>query len=103
LATTHAECERIVATAGRDARQILDEARERVAAVGAEADRRAEAARAAAVEEVLAAARDQAAMAVRDAAQAAWQPHDDAEQQVSELVSTAVGLVRTLPAEGRLP
>jgi hypothetical protein len=102
LAATHVECERIVAKAGRDARQIMDEAREHAAAAAAEAGHRAEVARAAAAEEALAAAHDQASKAIRDAARQARQPRRDTEQQVGELASAAVGLVRALAQEERL-
>jgi len=103
LAASHAECERIVAEAGQDARQIMEEAREHAAAAEAEAGRRAAAARAAAAEEALATARDQASRAVQDAARHERQQRGAAEQQVSELVRVAVGLVRALPQEERLP
>ena len=103
LAATHAECEHMVAEARRDARQIAEEAREQSAAIGAAARRRAEAVQAAAAEEVLAAARAQAATAARDAEQAAQHPRHAAERRIDELVSAAVELVRRLPQEGRLP
>jgi F0F1-type ATP synthase membrane subunit b/b' len=102
LDATHAECERIVAGARRDAQKTVEEAREQAAAIGARAHRRAEAARAAAAEEVLAAARDQAAMA-RDAAREAQHPPGTTEQRIDELVGAAVDLVRRLPREGRPP
>lgn len=102
LAPTHRECKRIVAKAERDAGQIMQDARERAAAMAAEAGRRAEAVRAATAEETAAAARGEAGRAVRDAVRRAQQPRRDVEQQINELVSDAVGLVTTLPAEGRL-
>lgn len=102
LASTHAECERIVTEARRDAQQMVEQAREQAAAAAASARRRAEAARTGAAEEVLAAARDQAARA-RDAAREAQHPRGAAEQRIDELVGAAVDLVRRLPAEGRLP
>jgi cell division septum initiation protein DivIVA len=103
LAATHAECERMVSEARRDARRITEEAQEQSAAIGVAARRRAEAVRAAAAEEVLAAARAQAATAARDAESAAQRPRHAGERRIDELVSAAVDLVRRLPQEGRLP
>jgi len=103
LAPAHAECERILAGAGADARRIMGEAREHAAAVATAAQRRAEAVRAAAAEEVLAAARDQASALIQDAAQRAQEPRRDDERQVSDLIATAVGLVKALPRESHLP
>jgi hypothetical protein len=100
LAAAQAESERMAAQAARDARQIMDEARERAAAVAAEAGARADAARAAAAGEVVAAARAQAGQAVRDATRQAQRADRGTERQISELVSDAVGLVRSLPREG---
>ncbi len=102
LAATQAECERIAARAARDARQIMDEARERAAAVTAEAGARADAARTDAAGEAVAAARAQADQAVQDAARQARRARRDTERQISALISDAVGLVRSLPAEGWL-
>jgi hypothetical protein len=103
LAATHAERERIVADARRDAQQIMDEAREQAAVIGAYARRRAEEARTAAAEEVLATAHDQAAAAARDAAREAHHPGRDTERQAREVVGAAVHLVTALPPEGQLP
>jgi regulator of protease activity HflC (stomatin/prohibitin superfamily) len=100
LAATQAECERIAAQAARDARQIMDEARERAAAVAAEAAARADAARTDAAGETVAAARAQADRAVREADGQARRARRGTEQQISALVSDAVGLVRSLPREG---
>lgn len=102
LAATHAEYERIATQAARDARQIMDEARERAAAVAAEAGARADAARTDAAEETVAAARAQADQAVREAATQARRARRGTERQISALVSDAVGLVRSLPREGWL-
>jgi len=102
LAATRAECERVVAVARRDAQRMVAEAREQAAAAGAQARSRGEAARAAAAEEVLAVARDQAAKA-RDAAREALHPRGGTDQRINELVGAAVGLVRRLPQEGWLP
>jgi flagellar biosynthesis/type III secretory pathway protein FliH len=100
LAPAHRECEQIIAGARSDARQIMDQAHEDAAAVGVQARRRADETRAAAAEEALAAARDRAAALIRDAGRRAQQQRRPTDQQVSELVATAVGLVRTLPREG---
>jgi hypothetical protein len=100
LAAAQAECERITAQAARDARQIMDEACEHAAAVAAEAGARADAARVAAAGEAVAAARAQADQAVRDATRQARRAHYGTERQISDLVSDAIGLVRSLPREG---
>jgi F0F1-type ATP synthase membrane subunit b/b' len=103
LAPTHAECERIIAGARSDARQIMDEAREDAAAVSARARHRADGVRAATAEEALAAARDRVTALIRDAGRRAQQPRRATDRQVSELVATAVGLVKTLPQESGPP
>jgi cell division septum initiation protein DivIVA len=103
LAPAHAECERIIAGAKSDAQRIMDEAREDAAVVRAQARRRADEVRTAAAEEALAAARERATTLIRDAGRRAQQPRPATDRQVSELVATAVGLVRTLPRGSGLP
>ena len=97
LAATHADCERIIAVARQEARGIADQAQQQAIAATAEAQRRAEAASAAAADRLVAAAREQARRAVGEARQRAQAPRRATDEQISELIGTAVRLVRTLP------
>ncbi len=96
-----AECTRMVARARHDAEQIIAAARDEAAAQLADADRRARSARDEAMREVLAAARAEAAAAVAEAARQALRERELAGQRIPALVATAVGLVRELGAPGR--
>jgi hypothetical protein len=97
LGPTHAECERIIAGARREAERIADQARQQVAATAAEGLRQSEAARAANADEIIAAARESASRAAADAAQRARSAPRASEMQINELVGAAVALVRALP------
>lgn len=95
----HAQCAGIVAQACRDAGQIVAAAREEAAAVTADADRRARAARDEAAREVLAAARAEAAGIAARAGQQASRVRDRAGERIPALASKAVGLARGLQTE----
>lgn len=95
LATTAAECDRIVAAADRNSKRIINEASERAATIAAEARARAQVERAEAAARVLVTAREQAAGI--GPGQAGPGPTD---AQVSELVRAAVELVRAIPEAG---
>ena len=94
LDDVHAECERIVTQAQREANQITGQAQAEVARIGRDAERRARAARDEATAGVLAQARADAQQAAAGAGQQALQIQRLAKRRMPELVATAVGLVR---------
>jgi len=96
LDDVHAECAGVVAQARQDAEQIVAAARAEAATMTGDADRRARAARDEAAWEVLAAARTEAAGTVARARQQALRIRERAEQRIPALASRAVGLVRGL-------
>lgn len=99
LAATHKECEHIVATAHRDARLMAEQALREAAATTADAARRADTARDSATGEVIAAARSQAGQAAAAAARRARNARGPTDDEIGELVSTAVGLIMALGTE----
>jgi vacuolar-type H+-ATPase subunit H len=96
-----AECARIVARARHDAGQIIAAARDGAAVDLADVDQRARSARDEVMREILAVARAEAAAAVADAARQASRERKLAGQRIPALVATAVGLVRELGSPGR--
>jgi len=103
LGGTQAECEQVIAQAGRDAVRIVAEARAQAAAVAAEAERRARSVGDEAARQVVDAARADARQALDAAAQQAARERQLATQRIPALVSRAVDLVRALPADGWAP
>jgi len=93
---TDAECARIGAQARDEAQRITAAARAQAAAIVADADQRASAAREEAAEQSLAAARAAAAHAVADAEQQAAAVRELAERRIPVLTGYAVGLIRQL-------
>lgn len=102
LAGTHAECERMVAAARQDARQIGEQARQQASAITAGARDGAAAARTAAADAVVAAAQARASRAIAAAAHQVQSPRRVSDAQVSDLIRAAVGLVSAL-ADGSAP
>lgn len=96
LDSVDAECAHMVAQARYEAARITAAAREEAAAQLRDADRRAAAVRAEAVQEAQAAARGEAAGAVARARREARQVRELAGQRTPALVSRAVALVRDL-------
>ena len=95
----HAECAGVLARARRDAEQIVAAARAEAATMTGDADRRARAVRDEAAWEVLAAARAEAVGTVARARQQALRIRGRAEQRIPTLASRAVGLVSSLGTE----
>ncbi|HEX9033118.1 MAG TPA: hypothetical protein VF834_14860 [Streptosporangiaceae bacterium] len=100
LAETEAECNRIVAQAHAQAIQIADDTRAQVAAIAADGTQRALAARGAAADAVIAAARAEAAEITRSAAELAASRSGPAEEDIEDLVRTAVRIVQSMPDGG---
>ncbi|HEY7260223.1 MAG TPA: hypothetical protein VH589_01920 [Trebonia sp.] len=101
LDESDAERARIVEQARRDAEQVMAAARAEAAAIAADAQRRAQAAREAAEREVLGAARAEAAAAVAAAIRQAAAIRELAGQRMPSLVDQAVGLIWQLRADDR--
>jgi hypothetical protein len=98
---TQAECEQIVGQAKRDADDIRTAARIEAAAITADGDRRARAARNQAARQIAAAASDDSAAMVAAAEQQAVRIRTLAGQRMPAMVSRAVGEIRQLLAEDR--
>ncbi|HEY7011116.1 MAG TPA: hypothetical protein VH480_00070 [Streptosporangiaceae bacterium] len=96
-----AECARIVARARHDADQIIAAARDEAATRLADADQCARSARDEVMREILAGARAEAAAAAADADRQASRERELADQRIPALVATAVGLVRELGSPGQ--
>ncbi|MGE5131960.1 MAG: hypothetical protein ACM32E_03510 [Gemmatimonadota bacterium] len=94
LDDTHAECERIVADAGREAERIMAAARSEAARTAADADTRARATRDEASRRLLAQAGDRVAAATTAAGHDADRARERAAQRLPALVAKAVALVR---------
>jgi len=101
LTGTQAECERIVAQAGRDAAQLTAEATTEAAAIAADAEPRAAGGREEAAGRVMTAARDEAATAVRDAERQAAGISELAGRRMPALVGRAVETIRRLETDDR--
>ena len=99
LDDTHAECERIVAAARREAEQTAAAAQAETARIGEEAGRLARIARDDAAEEVLARARAEASAAETDAGRQAARIRRLAKRRLSGLVDAATGLVLAAGSE----
>jgi vacuolar-type H+-ATPase subunit H len=95
----HAECAGVLAQARRDAEQIVAAARAEAATMTGDADQRARAVHDEAARQVLAAARAEAADTVARARQQALRIRERAEQRIPALAGRVVGLVRSLETE----
>ena len=91
---TRAECEQIIAEAGRQAEQIMAAARSEAGRIAADADTRARAARDEATRRVLAQAGERVAAATTAGGQDADRAREWAAQRLPALVAKAVALVR---------
>jgi len=94
-----AECGGVLAQACRDAEQIVAAARDEAATITGDADRRARAVHDEAARQVLAAARAEAADTVARARQQALRIRERTEQRIPALADRVVGLVRSLGTE----
>jgi len=95
----HAECAGVLAEARRDAEQIVAAARAEAATMTGDAEQRARAAHDEAARQVLAAARTEAAGTVSRACRQASRIRERAEQRIPALVGKVVSLVRSLGTE----
>lgn len=99
LQSTDADRDRIIAQALHAAEQITAAARAEAAAIAADAERRAQAAREQTAGQVMALALDEAARAVDDARQQAARTRALARQRIPALVSRALDSIRHLQPE----
>jgi F0F1-type ATP synthase membrane subunit b/b' len=97
LAETESECNRIVAQAHVQALGITDGARAEAAAIRASGKQRAQAARAKAADAVIVAARAEAAEITRAAAELAASRAGPADEDIQNLIRTAVRMVQSMP------
>jgi flagellar biosynthesis/type III secretory pathway protein FliH len=101
LDSAQAECEQIAGQAKRDADDIVAAARSEAAAITADGGRRARAARDEAARQIMAAASDDCAAMVAAAERQAVRIRTLAAQRMPAMVSRAAGEIRELLAEGR--